>query len=165
MYLMYLSMMMSIISIFMKHPLTLGTTLLFQTISISLISGFYMFNFWFSYILFLIMIGGMLILFIYMTSVASNEKFKFSNKITMFTMITTMMMFIMKQFIDSTYLNLTMSNLESINSSNLINNTLNKFINYPFNIILLFIIIYLFITLIAVVKISGLHSGPLRQKN
>lgn len=39
-----------------------------------------------------------------------------------------------------------------------------KFFNFPSRIILIIIIIYLFITLIAVVKIVNINYGPLRQK-
>lgn len=57
--------------------------------------------------------------------------------------------------------------LETINQNFLINNnlTLRKYLNYPNNIIIYIIIIYLFITLIIIVKITNINYGPLRQKN
>nr|ADF65628.1 NADH dehydrogenase subunit 6 [Vietnamella dabieshanensis] len=64
--------------IFMKHPLAMGLILLLQTILISIITGIFSGSFWFSYILFLVFLGGMLVLFIYMTSLASNEMFSVS---------------------------------------------------------------------------------------
>jgi len=51
----------------------------FATI-ICLIRGTIYRRFWFSYILFIIIIGGMLVLFIYITRLASNEIFSPSNK-------------------------------------------------------------------------------------
>lgn len=42
---------------------------------------------------------------------------------------------------------------------------LNKLYNYPTNLINLLIINYLFLTLIAVVKITNIFYGPLRQMN
>ena len=42
--------------------------------------------------------------------------------------------------------------------------TLNKLYNFPVNLITIILIIYLFLTLIAVVKISDTFEGPLRPK-
>nr|AXS66296.1 NADH dehydrogenase subunit 6 [Staphylinoidea sp. 2 KM-2017] len=159
------SIIISVMFTFMKHPLSMGILLLLQTIIISLISGLLMINFWFSYILFLIMIGGMLILFIYMTSVASNEKFKYSNNLFLMFLMLISILFILFFNQDNIIINMMNMNLESLNNTNLINLNLNKYINFPFNLILLLLIIYLFITLIAVVKISDISLGPLRQKN
>nr|ALO70701.1 NADH deshydrogenase subunit 6 [Medon apicalis] len=157
-----LSLIFSMMFFLMNHPLSMGMILLSQTIMTSLISGMLYMNFWFSYILFLIMIGGMLVLFIYMTSIASNEIFKFSMKImimmSMLMMLTMFMIYYMDIF-NNTYLNLNNTMIE-----NYMNLSLNKFINYPSNFILFLMIIYLFITLIAVVKITNMNSGPLRQK-
>nr|ARH54465.1 NADH dehydrogenase subunit 6 [Medon piceus] len=157
-----LSLLLSSIFFMMKHPLSLGMILLLQTITSTLISGMLTMNFWFSYILFLIMIGGMLVLFIYMTSIASNEMFNFSKKIMMMIiLIFIVMMFLMNHLnnLYNNYLNFTFMNL-----MNPINLSLNKFINFPSNFILFMMIIYLFMTLIAVVKITDMNSGPLRQK-
>nr|ALO70838.1 NADH deshydrogenase subunit 6 [Philonthus fimetarius] len=159
----FLSLMLSMMFIFLTHPLTMGVTLLTQTILISLMTGLMQINFWFSYILFLIMIGGMLVLFIYMTSIASNEKFMFSNKIMTLMFFMLIMTMIMYFNIDNKFFHL-------INfSSNYPSNyqfylNLSKFFNHPSNIILFMMIIYLFITLIAVVKITNIKIGPLRQK-
>lgn len=40
--------------------------------------------------------------------------------------------------------------------------TLNKLYNFPNNIITIIVIIYLFLTLIAIVKITNIFEGPLR---
>lgn len=42
---------------------------------------------------------------------------------------------------------------------------LNKIYNFPNNIITVLLINYLFITLIATVKITNIFKGPIRQKN
>lgn len=41
---------------------------------------------------------------------------------------------------------------------------LNKLYNFPINFITIILIIYLFLTLIAVVKITNIFEGPLRPK-
>nr|APX40301.1 NADH dehydrogenase subunit 6 [Sphaeroderma rubidum] len=153
----------SFMFIFMNHPLSCGLILLTQTILIALASGLMNYHFWYSYILFLIMVGGMLILFIYMTSIASNEKFKFNNKLLMMTM---MMFIIMLSlfFIDNTYLNL-FNKMENLTMNNTINAlSMIKYFNFPNYLISISMIIYLFLTLIAVVKITKFSYGSLRQK-
>nr|ALO70636.1 NADH deshydrogenase subunit 6 [Ischnosoma splendidum] len=163
MIMMSISLMSTLLFLFMKHPLSMSVILLIQTTSISLISGFMFKNFWFSYILFLIMIGGMLVLFIYMTSIASNEKFNFSFNLWLMSMIIMLLIMITIFYLEdySIFNNLT---TENINDSNYLL-LLSKFINFPMNMIMIMMIIYLFITLIAVVKISNFKFGPLRQKN
>nr|YP_010363626.1 NADH dehydrogenase subunit 6 [Tenebroides mauritanicus]UNZ12740.1 NADH dehydrogenase subunit 6 [Tenebroides mauritanicus] len=150
--------------IFLKHPLALGAILLTQTVLIALIVGTLNLNFWFSYIITLIMIGGMLILFIYMTSIASNEKFKFSPLVAIYTTIV-MMLSMLTIMMDQYLMNIKMKNQEMTDLENLMDFQLmmNKFINWPNSIMLYLTVTYLFITLIAVVKITNIKQGPLRQ--
>nr|QWB85893.1 NADH dehydrogenase subunit 6 [Sachalinobia koltzei] len=156
----------SFMFLFLSHPLSFGLILLMQTILISLITGYMNYNFWFSYILFLIMIGGMLILFIYMTSIASNEKFKFSFKLfLLFNLI--FFSILMLIFIDSFFFNLNLNSYDLMNQNDSFFNyfSLMKYFNKP-NMMLTYLMInYLLITLIAIVKITKIQSGPLRQKN
>nr|YP_009712002.1 NADH dehydrogenase subunit 6 [Epicauta impressicornis]QGA73706.1 NADH dehydrogenase subunit 6 [Epicauta impressicornis] len=158
-----LNLAFSILFMFLSHPLSLGLTLIIQTSIISMMTGKMCFNFWFSYILFLIMIGGMLILFIYMTSVASNEKFSFSAKLTIFMLMMITLMTTYSFF----YNNLDpMIHNDMMNyQKNLLNISMIKYTYIPMNIMLTFMIIYLFITLTAVVKIINKKFGPLRPKN
>nr|WOR80638.1 NADH dehydrogenase subunit 6 [Luciola sp.] len=157
-------MMTTIMFMFMSHPLSMGMILLIQTLMISMWTGFLSMNFWYSYILFIVMVGGMLILFIYMTSVASNEKFSYS-KILMMMMLMMMTLSIMMMIIDQFNFSLNSMNSEMTNFKNklLFKLSLNKFYMYPMMLISLSIIIYLLIALIAVVKITNLKSGPLRK--
>nr|APX39885.1 NADH dehydrogenase subunit 6 [Clytra espanoli] len=149
----------------MSHPLTSGLILLIQTILIALISGTMSPNFWFSYIVFLIMIGGMLVLFMYMTSVASNEKFKFSPAMAIIISMTTLASLAMF-LIDSTLYTTPLQVLEttSASSSKSSGLLLNKYLNYPHSTIYILMVMYLLITLIAIVKITIKAKGTLRQK-
>nr|AYW52191.1 NADH dehydrogenase subunit 6 [Lamiinae sp. 1 ACP-2013] len=165
MMLIWLSFLSSFLFMIISHPLSLGLILLFQTILVTLITGLMNLNFWYSYIMFLIMIGGMLILFIYMTSVASNEKFKFSMKLFYFSL--TQLFLIFPMFLsDSFYLNKLSKNWDLTNQNfNMdFSISLMKFINWPYNSIFIMMIIYLLITLIMTVKITNIEKGPLRQK-
>nr|YP_002265520.1 NADH dehydrogenase subunit 6 [Sphaerius sp. BT0074]ACF35092.1 NADH dehydrogenase subunit 6 [Sphaerius sp. BT0074] len=161
-----ISMMISISFLFMKHPMSMGLILLMQTIMISLITGFYLYSYWFSYILFLIMVGGMMVLFIYMTSLASNEMFSFSFKKLLMLMMMFMMMMMILIMIDKMSMMYTFKNID--NYMNLLMNenfSINKIYNKPNNFITIMLMNYLFLTLIAVVKITNLKMGPLRQMN
>nr|QWM94259.1 NADH dehydrogenase subunit 6 [Sisyra aurorae] len=153
---------------YMNHPLSSGLMLMLQTIFLTMICGMMSQSFWFAYILFLIMLGGMLVLFIYMTSMASNELIKFSlNKFIIMLMMFLMLMF-MFMIYDNFYLmqnnmelNLMNTNWFFMNSENEIN--LIKLYNNPTMNITLLMINYLLMALIIIVKIIKLNSGPLRS--
>nr|AND96691.1 NADH deshydrogenase subunit 6 [Phalops smaragdinus] len=160
---MMISLVMSLFMIWLKHPLTLGMILLIQTINMSLCLGYFNLNYWFSYILFLIMIGGMLVLFIYMTSIASNEKFFPSIKLFMFSMFMIVLYTLIAMIMDPYYISL--SNMYKTNMFEEINWSLNKYLNFPNNMIMYMLIMYLLITLLAVVKITSFKKGPLRSSS
>nr|WPY71340.1 NADH dehydrogenase subunit 6 [Gampsocera sp.] len=167
-----LTLINSFLFIQMNHPLAMGLTLLFQTIFISIITGLITKTFWFAYILFLIFLGGMLVLFIYVTSLASNEMFSFSIKSLIYSMsFMLLFLFLSFMFIDQMMMNSNIMNEEMtmINNNNLFymenSMSLNKLYNFPTNFITILLMNYLLITLIAIVKITKLFYGPLRMMN
>nr|YP_009236844.1 NADH dehydrogenase subunit 6 [Telchinia parrhasia]AMJ17308.1 NADH dehydrogenase subunit 6 [Telchinia parrhasia] len=170
---MFLSNLIFFLCLFMfftNHPLAMGMMILIQTLLTCTLAGMLIDTYWFSYILFLIFLGGLLVLFMYVSSIASNELFKinFMNKILFSISIS-------YALIISFYL---MNNLSWMNFY--FNEEMNNFLNnifffnneYNFNLSKLYneqtyfltflLIIYLFITLIAVVKITNIFFGPLR---
>nr|YP_009692277.1 NADH dehydrogenase subunit 6 [Anthonomus rectirostris]QEH58482.1 NADH dehydrogenase subunit 6 [Anthonomus rectirostris] len=163
--LLILNSMFSIMFMFMNHPLSLGCVLLAQTILASLFSSIFYFNYWFSYIIFLAMVGGMLVMFIYMTSLASNEKFLMPKFMLIFSMLMLMILSMNLIFMDGFYSFLMSSFMMNYSQTMNFNNlTLNKYFNYPYMHMMIFLMFYLFITLIAVVKIIDKNLGTLRQK-
>ena len=155
---------------FIKHPLAIGLILLIQTILICLIRGLIIKTFWFSYVLFIIFLGGILVLFIYVTSLASNEIFNFSIKILVINFFALFITSFISILFDKTLFLNYFKNYE-INSLTLQirflpenNLILNKLYNFPINLITILLIIYLFLTLIAIVKITNVFEGPLRPK-
>lgn len=145
--------------------------LLRQTLLICLLTGIFSKTFWFSYVLFLVFLGGILVLFIYVTSLASNEIFTFSIKIITLSLSLLTFIVIFTFFLDSSHLSSLIINTEIqslvtletfINEDSL---NLNKLYNYPTNIITLLLINYLFLTLIAAVKITNIFQGPLRPSS
>nr|AZQ21162.1 NADH dehydrogenase subunit 6 [Rhaetus westwoodii] len=147
-----------------NHPLSLGLLLLIQSILIALISGWMNLTFWYSYIMLLIMIGGMLVLFMYMTNVASNEKFKFSPYMMMFTTSSLSLLVLSLPFTDQWIINTKTLISESILSPHSLS-SLNKYLNFPAILVSAALIIYLLITMIIVIKIINIKHGPLRHHN
>lgn len=99
---------------------------------------------------------------------ASNEIFNFSIKILrifiLFIVLRIIIIFFIDKYIFINYFkNIELINISFIksfiNENNLI---LNKLYNFPINLITVILIIYLFLTLIAAVKITNVFEGPLR---
>ncbi len=122
-------------------------------------------SFWFSYILFLIFLGGILVLFIYVTSLASNEMFKpsivYILTIIMISSIGTLFLFLdpiilmqntlikIRSFIKAFFCSRDIELISTIYRRSNMNLTI-------------FIVFYLLLTLIVVVKVTGNFFGPLR---
>nr|YP_010437819.1 NADH dehydrogenase subunit 6 [Neurobasis chinensis]UTB53951.1 NADH dehydrogenase subunit 6 [Neurobasis chinensis] len=157
----WMSMMNTMIFSLMKHPMSMGVALMMQTVLICFITNNMAQNAWFSYILFLVFLGGMLVLFIYLTSVASNDMFggKNYNRMIIYVMVLVMSM-LMFMVVDT----MEMNNTEETKPISMgeTNNMMMMF-NYPYNTMTVVVILYLFLTLIVVVKITESHSGPLRS--
>nr|AII41667.1 NADH dehydrogenase subunit 6 [Allopsontus sp. 2 JZ-2014] len=154
----------NLIMISLKHPVAMGLMLMIQTIMISLLLGKMYLSFWFSYILVLIFLGGLLVLFLYVASLASNELFSIKIKINLivtFLLLTTIFMF--------------MNNLPTpvkmsegacpltYSPDSMLLNTLSKFYTLTVSPLTIALISYLLLTLIAVVKITKKDLGPLRK--
>lgn len=153
-----------------SHPLAIGLILLLQTILICLITGIMAKSFWFSYILFLIFLGGILVLFIYVTSLASNEIFSISSLLILLSTRAITLTAIVAWFTDKPIISIILNDeikrttsITIILPENSLN--LNKLYNYPTNIITIILIIYLLISLVATVKITNVFYGPLRPMN
>nr|AQP27612.1 NADH dehydrogenase subunit 6 [Nasutitermes sp. COL2012-SAS] len=143
----------------MKHPMAMGLMLLMQTIMVCLISGTMYSSFWFSYILFMIMIGGMLVLFMYMTSLASNEMFSPSNKMLMASsIILPILMYMMPTLTNNKDMNMHDTMME-----NEITTTTTVMYNQMMGTMTTMLVIYMLLTLIVVVNIINVSSGPLRH--
>nr|QNE85834.1 NADH dehydrogenase subunit 6 [Microphor holosericeus] len=158
----------SLIFLQMNHPLAMGLMLLIQTFIVCLTTGIISKTFWFSYILFLIFLGGMLVLFIYVTSLANNEMFSLSTNLMAISIMLIIFIMMIIMIIDKNLLMSFYNNemIELNNFNNLMNedtNSLNKLYNYPTNFITILLINYLLITLIAIVKITNIFYGPLRM--
>nr|YP_007317413.1 NADH dehydrogenase subunit 6 [Enoplometopus occidentalis]AGA56190.1 NADH dehydrogenase subunit 6 [Enoplometopus occidentalis] len=161
---------LSLIFTWLSHPLSMGLCLLTQTILICLAAGLMNSSFWFSYILFLIFLGGMLVLFIYVASLASNEPFKFSMMLFIFSLIFSSIMTLLFLFKDPLHItssiNIISSSIpQSMQDENFSQNLISMIYNPSTMFFTMYMILYLLLTLIVIVKIINLYSSPLRLFN
>nr|YP_009048419.1 NADH dehydrogenase subunit 6 [Melanargia asiatica]YP_010528787.1 NADH dehydrogenase subunit 6 [Melanargia meridionalis]AHH92994.1 NADH dehydrogenase subunit 6 [Melanargia asiatica]UXW65909.1 NADH dehydrogenase subunit 6 [Melanargia meridionalis] len=172
---MFMSLMVIFLSIFMffiNHPISMGLLILLQTLLTCLLLGMLINSYWFSYILFLVFLGGLLVLFIYVSSVASNELLNMyftSKSLILFWILIMSFSFLLNNNLN--WLNFSF-NEDMINFINMFlisynenNINLYKLYNEQTYLLMIMMIIYLFITLIAVVKITNIFFGPLRSFN
>nr|ASS30699.1 NADH dehydrogenase subunit 6 [Stemonopa insignis] len=157
---------LSILFLRLPHPLTAGLTLLIQTTLIAPSSGLILKSFWFGYILFLIFLGGMLVLFIYVASLAPNEQFKFNTKMLMSATLFSLTLILTLIILDPILLtNKTMLPPSSI-STDLKANITSSITSFIYNnssaMSTFFIISYLLLALLIVVKVVSVFSKPLR---
>nr|YP_010987379.1 NADH dehydrogenase subunit 6 [Nemurella pictetii]WOL43222.1 NADH dehydrogenase subunit 6 [Nemurella pictetii] len=168
---MFYSVLTSLIFTQMTHPLAMGLMLLVQTVIISILTGLSAQSFWFSYVLFLVFLGGLLVLFIYVTSLASNEMFSMSMSVIFPITLGTGILALGLITLDSSLLMNSVFNAETVTmlkSQNYIeesSTSLTKLYNTPTSLMTLMLVLYLFLTLIAVVKITKINQGPLRTSN
>uniref|UniRef100_A0AAU7YRK2 NADH-ubiquinone oxidoreductase chain 6 n=1 Tax=Rhopalus latus TaxID=238591 RepID=A0AAU7YRK2_9HEMI len=155
-----LMMTMAFIFMWLKHPISMGITIIMQTLTICMITGLILGTFWFSYLIMITMLSGMLVLFIYMASVASNEKFFTSMKLIMFSMLMIMMSTIME--INETYLNNEFLKMQTSIPMELI--SLTTMFNMKMKFITMSMVMFLFFTMFTVSLIVNISEGPLRVK-
>nr|YP_011026020.1 NADH dehydrogenase subunit 6 [Ventidius pulai]WQM87292.1 NADH dehydrogenase subunit 6 [Ventidius pulai] len=144
----------------LKHPLSMGFNLILLTMIISLTMCLMTKYTWYSYILVLVMLGGMLVLFMYMASIASNEIMKFSMKSTIMAILTIFFVMMIIKNEMPLYNNIMMQNVD--NQQNL---SMMKLFNGKSSIITILMALYLLITMIYVIYITNSFEGPMRKKN
>nr|WID84315.1 NADH dehydrogenase subunit 6 [Striatobalanus amaryllis] len=153
-----LMFMVNLIFLFMFHPLAMIFVLILQTMFLSILMYSITQFPWFSYTLILVFLGGMLILFTYMSNIASNEIFKPNMKMTVPLIISP---------IFATLISNPKQNLSLETKSLFINQFPNLTIFKPFSNSIMPITIlmaaYIILTLLTIVKISKMNQGPLRM--
>nr|YP_009041217.1 NADH dehydrogenase subunit 6 [Gramastacus lacus]CDQ51980.1 NADH dehydrogenase subunit 6 [Gramastacus lacus] len=149
----------------LTHPLSMGLTLLTQTILVCLVTGTFNTSFWFSYILFLIFLGGMLILFIYIASLASNESFQI-NFLFLYTLLASFILSLIFFLTDPlSFFDPLFSSSSEFFFQNKVSPPLlltNMIYSLPSSYLVALMISYLLLTLLVVVKIINISCSPLR---
>nr|QJW33599.1 NADH dehydrogenase subunit 6 [Arge aurora] len=168
-----LMMTFNIIFCMYKHPMTLAINLMLQLTILIILMNSINFSSWFSYIMFLIMVGALLVLFMYMTSLTSNMKFKYNYYMMWFFIIFFLMTYMMIFNKDILIMFLKNFSEESYKfTKEIINNLDNKeaFMLSPMydkleKILTILLINYLLYVLIIVVKIVNIKKGTMRKMN
>nr|UPX88561.1 NADH dehydrogenase subunit 6 [Palomena prasina] len=154
---MSMMIIMPLIMLCLNHPLSMGLILIIQTMMTAVIVGYMMSSFLFSYIIMMIMLSGVLVLFIYMSSIASNEKFNSPIKMMLISLllliiiIYCMFMYNKMNMINNLYMNEVISLIKIFNSMTAQ--------------ITMMVIMYLLLTMIVVSNIAKVTEGPLRMKS
>lgn len=148
---------LSIVFVYLQSPLGMAMIIVFMSFLISICLYLFRSRAWFSYLLFIVFLRGIMIIFIYVSSLASNE-ISFSRVVvTPLFVAYGFFVYLLKVFFteDSFLVNLSFSG-----------DSLFCFKVYsPFMFILtIVIIVYLLIALLVVVKNSLFTEGPLRAK-
>nr|YP_010586573.1 NADH dehydrogenase subunit 6 [Setodes brevicaudatus]UZZ44387.1 NADH dehydrogenase subunit 6 [Setodes brevicaudatus] len=151
--------------LFTTYPMSILILLMIQVITLNIMMGILNKTFWFSYILFIITISGLLIMFIYLTSLTSNyiNLINFKKWLILFIFIFLTSLAIYKMINSSMYYNLSLNFMDMNNKMN--NLSLMKFYNNQLMIISFLLMNYLFFTMIIINKIINLMKGPLRSFN
>lgn len=158
------------LSIITIHPIFLTISLLVYTRLICTIISIWSFNFIYSIITFLIIIRGLLIIFIYFSSLIANEKNKITINIYIILSLFLNYCFIFINILFNEFkLSLPFNFWESSTIFNNFSSIKFKNIliiyNYPFINITLICIIFLLISLFIIIKISSIKFGSLRKIN
>lgn len=135
-------------------PIILLLTIIVQTLIICLIIWLSINTRWFAIILFLIFLGGLMVLFIYIVRLASNE-IAFIDK-TSLVILTSIIIICATGWVIFNEQNLTISNL-------VIKKFIKIIISTRFFTLIIITIIYLLITLIVVIKISNKYAAPIKN--
>lgn len=112
--------------------------------------------------------GGILVLFIYVTSIFPNNKF-FFNQFTGLIIFLLIIILFLSVLVSNNFFNLNFIFLDFKNNY-LIDLTLSnsltiKIFFYKTNLIIIFLVIYLFYCILVVIKITSFINGPLRKIN
>nr|YP_007026814.1 NADH dehydrogenase subunit 6 [Metacrangonyx repens]CCI69417.1 NADH dehydrogenase subunit 6 [Metacrangonyx repens] len=157
----FFSYILIIMFFYSWHPLFMSMMITLQTIMIGL--TIYIFNgiSWFSYLLFMIFLSGMMVVLTYVSSLASNSMMKYFIldfvPIMIFTMLFTFFIYF--------YFKLNYFYDNSINFSNLpiMISFIGKVYSNDMSLFTILLIYYLLLLLILVVKNSFFTKGPLRS--
>ena len=148
---------------FISHPLLIGLIVLLLTILISRSVGLITSNLWISYILVLVLLGGLLVIFIYVSLLVSNELFlkkSYFPLIFLFVYLLSLTLLLFNSHErERSSRNFTI--LETENNLG-IEWLINFYSSYS-SFLTVFLVLYLLLTLIAVVSVTKNDSSSLRR--
>nr|AKM69962.1 NADH dehydrogenase subunit 6 [Tuberolachnus salignus] len=160
-FILFTNLIMAIMLTMMKSPISSNLIILIQTITLTMMINLINKTAWISFMIFILYIGGLMIIFLYISSIAFNElNINKNYKNMMFKMI--LIFFMLKYF----KISLTMENMNYENKFMYEDNfyLINMFI-MPNNLMIYMIMFILFFMLILIIWMLKINKGPIRQKN
>nr|QJF58152.1 NADH dehydrogenase subunit 6 [Adelges tsugae] len=157
--LMMLNLLTSFLFINMKSPLSSNLMIMAQSILLTLMMNFTNKTSWISFMLFILYIGGLMIIFLYISSIAFNEfnmMKKYKNLMMKFLIMMILILYNKKSPI--------IENFKFENNFKFEDNffLMNMFIA-PNNLMIYFIMMILFYMLILIIWMLKNNKGPIRQ--
>nr|YP_008964137.1 NADH dehydrogenase subunit 6 [Eulimnogammarus verrucosus]AHB14324.1 NADH dehydrogenase subunit 6 [Eulimnogammarus verrucosus] len=159
-----LSTGVSLLYAFSKTPLMLAMLIVLQTMLVTMLIYTTLTTSWLSFILFMIVVSAMMVIFVYVSSLASNDFITLSHSSLMSTLYFTPLLMLMAFFLLNSQNKPTMSQL-TLSDMDLGPVACYKMYTYHTSPMTMFLIIYLLVALITVVKISETSKGTLRALN
>lgn len=150
----FIHMIFLITVFFLSHPIRIRISLIFIAI-LSRSITFYINSSWFFYLIILVFLGGVIILIIYIRTLAANEKFSSSSLSLESLVIISLIALIIVPMYNIKY------SYGFVNMNNTALGVAYEASNFS---LLMFLIIYLLLTLVCVVKLVKFESGPLIKR-
>nr|YP_010902182.1 NADH dehydrogenase subunit 6 [Lunella correensis]QHD20090.1 NADH dehydrogenase subunit 6 [Lunella correensis]QUV72917.1 NADH dehydrogenase subunit 6 [Lunella correensis]QYF08449.1 NADH dehydrogenase subunit 6 [Lunella correensis] len=144
----------------MTQPLSLGLCIMIYSVTASILLGIMVAS-WYSYVLFLVYVGGLLVMFAYVSALAPNNFFSSLNSIFGF-LVSFIMILLTLLFLHTP----DSSSLIWLDQLSLSKKTLSSgemLINPSEASVVIFLGVILLINLLAVVKVCYYQQGPLRS--
>nr|YP_009735163.1 NADH dehydrogenase subunit 6 [Acropyga pallida]QBG38657.1 NADH dehydrogenase subunit 6 [Acropyga pallida] len=166
---MFMFLFIIIMNIMNFNPIMMMINMIIYSMMICMKISMWKSNYLYSIIMFLIMISGLMIMFLYFSSLISNEQTKFKfNKLLLTNMIFNFMMIIILNYklnffhnspkkFNFSEINLMMK-LNEMNYQNILN-----LYEYPFNNLTIISMFYLMISLFSIIKICSIKTFTLRK--
>nr|YP_010974603.1 NADH dehydrogenase subunit 6 [Pomacea aulanieri]WNR57056.1 NADH dehydrogenase subunit 6 [Pomacea aulanieri] len=142
----------------MSQPLSLGLTIMFLTLFLCLLASMF-FSSWYAYILFLIYIGGLLVMFIYVASLIPNMLFLSNNYLIFFLVSQILLMWFFYFYISKS---LKMTNYNSYTNYSMLSFYGSELVSSSLFSVFIGLSVVLLLNLVAVVKICFYYYGSLR---
>nr|YP_010038648.1 NADH dehydrogenase subunit 6 [Eutrichosiphum pasaniae]QOY44598.1 NADH dehydrogenase subunit 6 [Eutrichosiphum pasaniae] len=155
-----INLLMSSILMIMKSPLSTNLNILIQTISLTMMINLINKTSWISFMLFILYVGGLMIIFLYISSIAFNELNMNKNYKFILIKLTLILIFFynLKNFI-------ILENFQLENKFIFEDNYyfINMFL-MPNNLMIYFMLMILLFMLILIIWLLKNNKGPIRQK-
>jgi NADH-ubiquinone oxidoreductase chain 6 len=159
-----LSMSFSWLLIFSKTPLIIAALIILQAFIVSFITFIFLLRSWFSFILFIVFIRAIIVIFVYVSSLASNDFFTTPSPYLLLILLSVPFVIIFITLVPTSVPNQSHSQifLSDLHLGSIV--TYKLYSSYILATTI-FLIIYLLIALIVVAKNSSSSKGALRALN